>query len=68
MTVTAPKPASSARQGSFNDIGAFLTAIRALSTNDGPIDEEDACAVYSLACMALVAWKKLDAAADQPRK
>lgn len=52
-------------EGSLDDIGACLAAIRAMSTHNGVIEEEDARAIYSLTCIALVEWRKLDAAPDK---
>jgi hypothetical protein len=57
-----------AEEGNLDEIGACLAAIRSMSTHNGVIDEEDARAIYSLTCIALVEWRKLDAEADKPRK
>jgi hypothetical protein len=39
-----------------------------MSEHNGAIDEEHARAICSLSCIALNEWRKLDAAADMPRK
>ena len=56
-----------AEEGNLDDIGACLAAIRSMSCHNGAIDEEDARAIYSLTCIALVEWRKLDGEADKPR-
>ena len=63
----APSKPVPADEGSLDGVGACLAAIRAMSTHNGAIDEEDARAIYSLSCIALAEWRKLDAAADAPR-
>ena len=64
MSPAADKAVSRAPEGSLDDLGACLAAIRSMSTHTCAIDEEDARAIYSLTCIALVEWRKHDAAAD----
>ena len=47
-----------------DDVGACLAAIRSTSNHVGPIDREDARAIYSSTCIDLAEWRRLDAAAD----
>ncbi len=64
MSPAPSKPTLPLDDGNLDEIGACLAGIRALSNHNGAIDEEDARAVYSLTCIALAEWRKLDAAAD----
>ena len=63
MSAALSKPAA-VDEGSLDEVGACLAAIRSMSTHNGAIEEEDARAIYSLSCIALAEWRKLDAAAD----
>lgn len=65
MNAPCPRVTKPAREGSLDDIGACLAAIRPMSARNGSMDEEDVRAIYSLVCIALVEWRKLDGAADR---
>ena len=47
--------------GAVDDIGALAVAVSAITDGAGALDGERTRAVYVLSCMAVAAWRQLDA-------